>query len=212
MDIESQWHHVEAERRQLGGLLPGLTPAQWDTGSLCTAWRVRDVAAHLAMTPAGAPSTSQIVTGLLRARGDLWAFGRDVAVAWGNARSTTEIVEVLVRCAGSRRMPVVTNAQNILLDVLVHAQDITVPLGLEHPVPADAGVAALLRIWRMRWPFHARSRLAGLTLSATDAELRLGDGPVVRGSLATLLLLTTGRTAAVRDRLQGPGAELLARR
>ena len=209
MDIETQWAHVETERGSLAALLAGLGPEQWEAPSLCSEWRVRDVAAHLAMTPAGAPSTWQIVSGLARARGNLWGFGRDVAVAWSAGRSTAEIVEVLDRDAGSRQMPVVTNAHNMLLDVLVHGQDIAVPLGIDRPVPPDAGVAAFHRIWSMGWPFRARKRLAGLRLVATDAELTVGDGPVVRGPLAALLLLTTGRTAAARERLEGPGVPLL---
>ncbi|WP_243060892.1 maleylpyruvate isomerase family mycothiol-dependent enzyme [Nocardioides sp. SR21] len=206
MDVETQWKYTEAERRSLGALLAGLSAEEWETPSLCSEWRVRDVAAHVAMTPAGAPSTWQIASGLVRARGDLWGFGRDVAIAWGADRSTDDIVEVLDRQAGSRRKPIVTNAENMLLDVLVHTQDIAVPLGIDHPVPTDAGVTAFHRIWSMGWPFHARKKLAGLRLEATDADLAVGEGAVVRGPLSALLLLATGRTAA-RDRLEGlPGA------
>ena len=208
MDIETQWTHIEAERRSLAALLAGLSRDQWETPSLCERWRVRDVAAHVAMTPAGAPTTWQIVRGVARARGDLWRFGCDVAVAWGDARSTDDIVAILGEQASSRSMPVVTNAQNILLDALVHGQDITVPLGLDHPVPTDAGLAAFHRVWSMGWPFHARRRLAGVTLIATDAELVVGDGPEVRGRLADLLLLAPARTDAARARLSGPGTRL----
>lgn len=209
MDIENQWVHIEAERRSLAALLSGLSPEQWESPSLCERWRVRDVAAHVAMTPAGAPTTWQILTGVARARGDLWRFGCDVAVAWGDARSCDEIVAILDEQAASRSMPVVTNAQNILLDVLVHGQDIAVPLGLDRPVPTDAGLAAFDRIWSMGWPFHARRRLAGVTLVATDAELVAGDGPEVSGRLADLLLLATGRSGAARARLRGPGVAVL---
>lgn len=210
MDNESQWVHIEAERRSLAALLSDLATEQWESPSLCERWRVRDVAAHVAMTPAGAPTTWQILSGVARARGDLWRFGCDVAVAWGDARSTGEIVTVLEQQAGSRSMPVVTNAQNLLLDVLVHGQDIAVPLGLDRPIPTAAGMAAFHRIWSMGWPFHARRRLAGVTLVATDTELTVGAGPEVRGRLADLLLLTTGRTVAARARLTGPGVGLLA--
>jgi uncharacterized protein (TIGR03083 family) len=209
MDIETQWKCVEEERRTLAALLTTLAPHQWEAASLCTEWRVRDVAAHVAMTPAGAPSTWQMVTGLVRARGDLWRFGRDVAIAWGADLSTGDIVATLDRHAGSRRMPRVTNAQNMLLDILVHGQDIAVPLGIERPVPPEAGTAAFHRIWSMGWPFRARTKLAGLRLLATDADIAVGDGPVVRGPLAALLLLTTGRTAAARGQLEGPGLQLL---
>lgn len=208
MDIETQWDCVEAERRGLAALLAGLSPDQWDTPSLCAAWRVRDVAAHVAMTPAGAPSTWQILSGLVRARGDLWGFGRDVAIAWGADRATDDIVVTLDQQAASRRKPVVTSAENMLLDVLVHAQDIAVPLGIHHPVPPDAGTTAFQRIWSMGWPFHARRKHAGLRLEATDADLIVGEGPLVLGSLSDLLLLATGRTSAC-ERLDGPGVQLV---
>lgn len=209
-DTGTEWTHIEVERRSLAAQLAGLTADQWEAPSLCTRWRVRDVASHVAMTPAGDPSTWQIVRGVARARGDLWRFGCDVAIAWGDARSTDEIVAILDGEADSRRMPVVTNAQNILLDVVVHGQDIAVPLGLDRPVPADAGKAAFQRVWTMGWPFHARRRLAGVRLVATDADLCVGDGPAIRGALADLLLLATGRTAAARERLEGPGLTVLS--
>jgi len=38
---------IAAERRELADLLDELTPAQWDTPSLCAGWRVREVAAHM---------------------------------------------------------------------------------------------------------------------------------------------------------------------
>lgn len=202
--VERRWAQIAQARRDLAGLLEGLGPAGWHQQSLCTEWRVRDVAAHVAMTPAGEPGTWQLVTGLVRARGDLWGFGRDVAVAWAQ-RPTGEIVDVLRREAESRAMPRVTNAENVLLDVLVHSQDIALPLGLDLDVPTVAGVEALQRAWSMGWPFHARRRLDGVSLVASDADVALGSGPVVEGSLATLLLLTTGRYTTAVPRLSGPG-------
>ena len=38
---------AEEERADLLALLRELTPAQWDAQSLCTNWRVRDVATHI---------------------------------------------------------------------------------------------------------------------------------------------------------------------
>jgi uncharacterized protein (TIGR03083 family) len=209
VDKDTLWTYVEAERHSLADLLETLTPEQWEQPSLCSQWRVRDVAGHLAMTPAGDPSTGEMVRGLVRNRGDLWAMGRDVAVAW-SARPPEEIVAVLRSQAASRRRPAVTTDANVLLDVVVHGQDIAVPLGLERPVPSAAGLASFDRIWRMGWPFWARRRLRGVTLVATDADLRVGDGPEVRGSLAALLLLVSGRTAAARELLDGPGVARLA--
>ncbi|MCB8955676.1 MAG: maleylpyruvate isomerase N-terminal domain-containing protein [Nocardioides sp.] len=50
MDVEDQWTHIEAARRSLAALLEGLSPAQWEAPSLCSEWRVRDVAALLLLT------------------------------------------------------------------------------------------------------------------------------------------------------------------
>jgi hypothetical protein len=65
----------------------------------------------------------------------------------------------------------------------------------------------------MRWPFtvafDARRRLAGLRLEATDTQWAAGDGEVVEGPVEALLLLLTGRVAAARDRLSGPGVARL---
>ena len=51
MDEERSWELIAAERRALADLLDGLTPEQWEAPSLCAGWRVRDVAAHVALTP-----------------------------------------------------------------------------------------------------------------------------------------------------------------
>jgi uncharacterized protein (TIGR03083 family) len=95
-----------------------------------------------------------------------------------------------------------------MLDVLVHGQDIAIPLGLPRRVPVDAAAAAATRVWTMSWPmsraFRARSRLRELRLVATDADWSVGEGHRVEGPIEALLLLLTGRTAAL-DRLSGPG-------
>jgi uncharacterized protein (TIGR03083 family) len=200
---EERWTWLAAGRRDLADLLETLTPEQWEQPSLCAEWRVRDVAAHVAMTPTE-PTLGRIVTGMVRARGHLWDFGRDVAIAYA-ARPTDEIVAVLRRDAEARTMPALTNAENLLMDVCVHTQDIAVPLGIPHPVPTPAGVAGFERVWTMGWPFWARRRLRGLRLVATDAPVDVGAGAAVEGPLAALLLLVTGRTEAAARRLTGPG-------
>ena len=57
---ETRWQDVERERLSLADLLDSLTSAQWETQSLCERWRVRDVAAHVAMSPVPEPSMSTL--------------------------------------------------------------------------------------------------------------------------------------------------------
>lgn len=207
---DTTWDLVETERRTLADLLAALTPDQWEAPSLCAEWRVRDVAAHLAMTPARAPSPGTMLRALVVNRGRLWSAGRDVAIAYA-ARSPVEIVAGIRDHAGSRSRPVFVVPDNILLDLVVHGQDIAVPLGITRVVPPAAGELALARLWSMGWPFHARRRFDGLAVRADDCTWSAGEGPAVTGSTALLLLLMTGRPAPV-DQLRGPGAESLRRR
>ena len=117
------------------------------------------------------------------------------------------------------QLPRVTSTTNLFIDVLVHSQDIAIPLHPDHAMPAEAFRAAADRVWRRAFPFRARSRLAGLRLRATDTDWAVGEraaagglgGPVVEGTMADLLLLLTGRPV-VLPRLTGPGVELLRER
>jgi uncharacterized protein (TIGR03083 family) len=113
--------------------------------------------------------------------------------------------------AASRRHPPGTSYLDPFADVLVHGQDIARPLGIRREMPLDAAVVAATRYWTMGFPFHARRRLAGLRITATDADWTVGDGPTVAGPIGSLLLLLTGRTAAL-DELEGEGLPVLADR
>ncbi len=57
------WDDVAAERRAIADLLDTLTPEQWETPSLCGAWTVRDLAAHLVM-PHTAGCTTLVLSSL----------------------------------------------------------------------------------------------------------------------------------------------------
>jgi uncharacterized protein (TIGR03083 family) len=209
VDAEHSWRVIEHERRSLADLLADLTEDQWETPSLCEGWRVRDVAAHVAMAPQ-VPGIGSMLADAARAGGRFHTFNHDAAVRHA-ARPTEQIVSELREFAGSRKLPVVTNYRNIVFDVLVHGQDIAIPLGLTRDMPVDAARAGADRIWTMGWPFWARRRLRGVRLQATDVQWSVGDGPEVRGPIAALLLLLTGRPAAL-PRLTGDGVPTLTAR
>jgi uncharacterized protein (TIGR03083 family) len=202
VDAEHSWRVIEHQRRSLADLLEGLSEEQWGSPSLCAGWRVRDVAAHVALAPQ-VPGIGSMLADAARAAGRFNTLNRDVAVRHA-AQPTERIVSELREFAGSRKLPVVTNYRNILFDVLVHGQDIAIPLGLPRDMPLDAARVGAERVWTMGWPFWARRRLRGLRLQATDVEWSAGQGPEVGGSIAALLLLLTGRPAAL-PRLTGEG-------
>ena len=202
MDREASWRVIRAQRHTLADMLEGLTDTQWETPSLCEGWRVRDVAAHVAMAPQ-VPGLSSMLADAVRARGSFNRLNHDVAVRLAG-RPSTQIVTDLREHAASRRLPVVTNYQNILFDILVHGQDIAIPLGIPHLMPIEAARTGATRVWTMGWPFWARRRLRGLRLTAVDTTWTVGDGADVRGPIAAMLLLLTGRPAAL-PQLTGDG-------
>jgi uncharacterized protein (TIGR03083 family) len=99
----------------------------------------------------------------------------------------------------------VLSTRDSLFDVVVHSQDIAVPLGREFTVPAEDSRRGLDRVWAMGFPFHARRKLSGLTLRATDTNWAVGTGPEVAGTALSLLMLLTGRTSTVVNPLEGAG-------
>jgi uncharacterized protein (TIGR03083 family) len=137
---------------------------------------------------------------------DFDAVNRDMARRHAASAGPGELVSQLQEHADSRRKPFITTRRNLLFDVLVHSQDIALPLGRTLPLPPAPTRAALDRVWTMGWPFHARRRLAGLRLVATDLDWSAGAGPEVSGAAGALLLLLTGRTATALGALSGPGA------
>ena len=52
MDSDSIWRHIDTQRTILADVLETLPDEAWRTPSLCAAWTVRDVAAHLALSHA----------------------------------------------------------------------------------------------------------------------------------------------------------------
>ena len=201
MDLDDIWRTIDAERSILADLLEHLSPGEWETPSLCTGWRVGDVAVHLTQAHM---SLREALVGAVRARGSFDRMVRDAALR-AAPLAPGECAQRLRAMVGSRRTAPFVRPTEPLLDVLVHGQDITVPLGRERPVPPVPAAVAARRAWDMGFPFHARRRLAGLRLVATDGDLVLGEGAPVEGTTGDLLLLVTGRTATV-DRLSGEGA------
>lgn len=202
------WWQVDEQRAALADLLETLAPDEWERTSLCAGWRVRDVAAHVISSPQS--GFGAVSLALVRAKGNFNRCIFDEAKRAGKA-PTSRIVADYRRYAGSRRRPPGTTYLDPLLDVLVHTQDIVIPLGRRHDMPPAAASAAAGRVWGTAFPFRARKNLAGLRLVANDVAWSVGDGPEVRGTMASLLLVLTGRSAGAAD-LTGEGLPILADR
>ena len=188
MNTDEIWRCVDDQRIELADLLEGLDAEQWMAPSLCDGWRVRDVAAHLThshMHPVQA--IVEAVKSGFRFDAMIGRLGRE------DRRSQAEIAAALRGMAGSRKKVPGTSVQQPLIELLVHAQDITVPLGIDRPMPVDAALEAAKRLAGMKFPLNAQQHLAGVRLVATDADFVAGEGTEIRVPIREIVMILTGR-------------------
>jgi hypothetical protein len=88
----------------------------------------------------------------VRAGGRFHKINRGFAIRHAE-RPGADLAAELRTHAASRRLPKVTNYRNIVVDMLVHGQDIAIPLGIRREMPPDAARAGIERVWTMGWPF-----------------------------------------------------------
>jgi uncharacterized protein (TIGR03083 family) len=207
MNTDQIWHAIDTQRTALTALLETLSDEEWRWPSLCEGWTVRDVAAHLTMQQVGPVGA----LGMIRHwRGSLERTIQHAACRRAAALSTDQIIADIRGTVGSRRHNFGVTYLETLIDILVHSQDIAVPLGRPFDLPPDAAAVATTRVVSMRWPppLPTVKRLAGFRLVATDTTWSHGAGPEVRAPIGALLLLACGRLAAL-PQLTGDGAAAL---
>jgi uncharacterized protein (TIGR03083 family) len=202
----------DEENADLSAYLHQLAPDDWDKPSLCDGWRVRDVVGHLLDGNELRLSTLPIRLARFGFSSD--RSGRAYSIARAEGRSPAQLVEDFDRrnpWAGTCR---VFPPRVVLLDRLVHHQDIRRALGHDRTIPSDRVLAALDGTPKLGTVFRARSRTRGFSFAATDVDWRWGDettGPLVSGTGEALLLAMLGREHPL-DELQGPGASAFASR
>jgi uncharacterized protein (TIGR03083 family) len=201
---------IADERRRVAALIETLTPEQLATPSLCGAWTVHDVAAHLLM-PLVTPMSKVMI---MMIAGGLDVDKANVKLTASVARrSAREIADGLRRGADHRFKPPGMDYEAPLNDLLVHQGDLRRPLGLAADLDPERVRVCL--DFAVNGPGSSRGRgkaFEGLRLEATDLDWSHGSGPpVLRGTGEALLMARNGRPQALAD-LDGDGAELLRSR
>jgi len=207
MEADEVWRAIDQERSELADLMETFTESDWQTPSLCEAWRVRDVAAHLTL------ATMSAGPGMVAFARSGFSFNRmirDTAVRQAEL-PVEEFPARLRAMLGSRKKAPTVSMIEPLIDQLVHGQDMVVPLGRTREMPLEAAAVAAQRSYKLGWPFNVRTRLHGFRLAATDHPWSIGDGPVVEGPVQALLMLVTGRDVVLPE-VSGPGADALRER
>jgi uncharacterized protein (TIGR03083 family) len=195
MDRDQVWQVIDAQRQSVVALLEGLSDDEWRQPSLCAGWTVRDVAAHLTLQQVGLGGALEM---MVRWRGSLDRTIQEAACRRAAALPTEQIIAEIRDMVGSRRRNVGVTYLETLIDILVHGQDIAIPLGRRLDMPPEAAAVAAGRVLSMRWPPPPPSarKMAGFQLVATDTSWSVGEGPEVRAPMSSILLMCTGRLPA----------------
>lgn len=197
---------VAAERRHLADHVAGFSEAQWATPSLCEAWTVRDVVAHLGVTTR--LGVGGLLLAALRARGSFDRMEQQLAARRVAAYGTVELVEQLRASADSTRRFPGSSPMDPLMDLVIHAQDVARPTGTAYASPPEVVTACLSYVAGNRLMGGPR-HLAGVRVIGVDSGWAHGEGPEVTGPDVDLLLVASGRPAGLAA-LSGPGLERLA--
>jgi uncharacterized protein (TIGR03083 family) len=182
---------VAAEFLALANVLDGLPNASWDTSSLCEGWRVREVVAHLTMPVRYSPEAFRAE--LRDCGGDFTRLSNRVA-SRDAALPTNVLVGGLRDETMHRWVPPGGGPVGALNHVVIHALDVTVPLGLSCQSSEETIRSVLDDLTQGGTHAHFGVALTGLSLRATDMHWSFGSGAPITGAAADLALLLCGRT------------------
>lgn len=204
---DSIWPTIHAERKALVDDLAGLTPEQWTTQSLCSEWNIHQVLAHQL---SAAKMTPPKFFGKFAAAGfnfNKFAAKQVAVESVGGPAATL----AAFRAAEPRETAPPGPKDTWLGEAFVHGEDIRRPLGITRAYPLPEVARAIAFYAKSNAIIGGKTRVAGLTLKATDTDFSVGSGPLVEGPAISLLLAASGRKSAL-DELSGPGVETLRER
>jgi uncharacterized protein (TIGR03083 family) len=193
---------ITAHRRAFSDVLDGLPAHDWDAPTLCSGWRVREVVAH--MTMPFRLSTPRFLGEMVRSRGNFARMADRVARRDAQA-SIGELLDGWRTNEDNPWKPPGGGLQGALTHDVVHGLDITIPLGLEHPVGEPALRVVLDNGTSPQSLKHFAVDLTGIRLEADDLDWSYGDGEPLRGAARHLLMVLMDRRLPA-DLVTGPAS------
>ena len=191
---------IAAQRAELAEVLAGLPGPGWDEPTLCAGWRVREVVAHITMP--FRYSRGRFALELARSRGRFNEMADRAARRDAARMSAADLTAAVKSNAGHPWKPPGGGFTGTLAHDLIHGLDITVPLGLDGPVPEERLSLVLPGSLADRSVTFFGTELDGIELRAEDMDWTLGSGTPLTGAAADLLLVLCGR-AVPAGRLAG---------
>src|SRR6516164_2771037 len=126
---------IAAQRAELAEVLAGLPGPGWDEPTLCAGWRVREVVAHITMP--FRYSRGRFALELARSRGRFNEMADRAARRDAARMPAADLTAAVKSNAGHPWKPPGGGFTGALAHDLIHGLDITVPLGLDGPVPEE---------------------------------------------------------------------------
>ncbi|HEY2043541.1 MAG TPA: maleylpyruvate isomerase family mycothiol-dependent enzyme [Jatrophihabitans sp.] len=207
MSSHGPWPVIHRERAALADDLADLPADSWSSPSLCPEWTVHQVLGHLVATAKLNPARFMAKFAGAGFRFDVMT---DRAVAYETSATPEQTLQHFRAQANASTAPP-GPVDSWLGEIVVHSSDIRLALGIDHRF-ADADVVRVADFYRKSNALiGAKSRIAGLTLHATDVAWTAGSGPEVTGPILELVMAMTGRSA-VLSRLGGSGLGTLGAR
>ena len=203
------WAMIDAEREDFADLCDALTSDQWDTMSLCSAWRVRDVTSHV--IEVATLSGPKLVARLARYGFRLNTMIERDAIKHGTATNPEALCGEMRAIVGLRRAFPGVKPPGVLGGEMIHQQDVRRALNVDRTIDPARVQIALDDVNGMSASIlPGKKRAAGLFLHATDVDWQTGDSssPEVAGTGEALLMAMAGRTAALAD-LTGAGVDTM---
>jgi uncharacterized protein (TIGR03083 family) len=203
------WDFIAEDRRALADYLGALSPDEWNASSWCADWTVKDVAAHLLVSPT--MSKGQIFFSFLSSGFNLDKMSAKLVRRLTAEMSTDQIVAATRDTAGVESAPPGLKPLGVLGEVLAHSSDISFAVGRPLSFPVEHYVVGLDYLKDAQPVLGCKQRIEGLGLKATDADWSTGGGPLVEGDVQHLLSAMAGRAGALAG-LTGDGVEIMAGR
>jgi uncharacterized protein (TIGR03083 family) len=193
---------VAAERRAQVELYASLAEEDWDSPSLCTGWRVREVLAHVTMP--FRYSFRRVAWEIAKARGSFDRMADRRARIDARQLSTGQLWESLRDNVEHPWSPPGGGPLGALSHDVIHGLDVSTPLGRDDAA-SPARVGMVLAGLRPKQVAFFGVDLDGVELRADDLDWSYGRGEPVHGRAQDLLLLLCGRRLPA-GRLTGPAS------
>ena len=203
-NVTDFWDDVHQERQALLELLETLTPEQWDTTSLCTEWRVRDVVAH--MVSETRMTIAQTAWGLITSGFRINRYISNDARRRGAIPAANLLEDFRGVVPARTHLPGLSSLA-MLNDIVIHEMDIRRALDKPRSIPNRRTIPVVADLWTNRF-FPGPRLFQGLRAVSTDAAWTAGQGPDITGPIEAFILTLAGRFIAL-DQLQGKGIATL---